>query len=314
LNGVAVLFDERQHLVHEVYSQLELSSTQQFACQNREERLDLACLSWSDPTIRDNTPPPSYGFWLSKLKIEEEDGVRIPKILRSLLALDKSVVFIDWGHNKKIETTRAELRVWIRQKVRKKGCRGCCGERRSREDCGGGERRWRHVDVSFATSTLVAVARRVKWPTTVAGSPGRGTTRPIPAPLRTSSSMTPSPHPRPLAARHTFSWRAVNDACMRVSTEALGRIELHAGLSTIAIDEVKYKMGHKYLTVVCSHANRQGRSDLLPQRREIDRPIALLAQTVVAPRPSPVLRAFAVVPHTGTEGLHGPPGHRSRHR
>jgi hypothetical protein len=116
------------------------------------------------------------------------------------------------------------------------------------------------------------------------------------------------------AARHTFSWRAVNDACMRVSTEALGRIELHAGLSTIAIDEVKYKMGHKYLTVVCSHANRQGRSDVLPQRPEIDRPIALLAQTVVAPRPSPVLRAFAVVPHTGTEGLHRPPGHRSRHR
>jgi len=58
LNGVAVVFDERQHLVHEVYSQLELSSAQQFPDQDREERLDLASLSWSDPTIRDDTSPP----------------------------------------------------------------------------------------------------------------------------------------------------------------------------------------------------------------------------------------------------------------
>jgi Transposase and inactivated derivatives len=41
--------------------------------------------------------------------------------------------------------------------------------------------------------------------------------------------------------------------CIRVATEALGRIDLLDGLVAIAIDEVKYKKGHKYLTVVCDH-------------------------------------------------------------
>jgi transposase len=59
------------------------------------------------------------------------------------------------------------------------------------------------------------------------------------------------------ARRHSVSWRAVNNACLRVATEALGRIDLPAGLTAIAIDEVKYKKGQKYLTVVCSHTTGQ---------------------------------------------------------
>jgi transposase len=56
------------------------------------------------------------------------------------------------------------------------------------------------------------------------------------------------------ADRHCISWRAVNNACVRVATEALGRVDLLAGLVAIAIDEVKYKRGQRYLTVVCDHA------------------------------------------------------------
>jgi transposase len=55
------------------------------------------------------------------------------------------------------------------------------------------------------------------------------------------------------ARRHGISWRAVDHMCIRVATEALGRIDLLEGLVAIAIDEVKYKKGHKYLTVVCDH-------------------------------------------------------------
>jgi transposase len=183
------------------------------------------------------------------------------------------VVFVDWEHNEETETTRAELRVWIRQKVRKKGCCGCCGERCAWEDYGGGERTWRHVDVGFATSTLVALARRVKCPThgvTVAQVPW----------ARHDSSFTRAfedlivyaaiaSSKATAARRHSASWRAVNNACIRVATEALGRIDLLAGLSAIAIDEVKYKKGQKYLTVVCSHTTgkvvwaAKGRSDTL---------------------------------------------------
>jgi len=55
------------------------------------------------------------------------------------------------------------------------------------------------------------------------------------------------------ADRYGISWRAVNNACVRVATEALGRVDLLDGLVAVAIDEVKYKKGHRYLTVVCDH-------------------------------------------------------------
>jgi transposase len=55
------------------------------------------------------------------------------------------------------------------------------------------------------------------------------------------------------AHRYGISWRAVNNTCVRVATEALDRVDLLDGLVAVAIDEVKYKKGHKYLTVVCDH-------------------------------------------------------------
>jgi transposase len=55
------------------------------------------------------------------------------------------------------------------------------------------------------------------------------------------------------ARRHGVSWRAVDGMCVRVCEEALGRVDLLGGLVAIAIDEVKYKKGQRYLTVVCDH-------------------------------------------------------------
>ena len=40
------------------------------------------------------------------------------------------------------------------------------------------------------------------------------------------------------ADRYGISWRAVNNACVRVATEALGRVDLLDGLVAVAIDEV----------------------------------------------------------------------------
>ena len=55
------------------------------------------------------------------------------------------------------------------------------------------------------------------------------------------------------ADRFGLSWRAVNNMCVRVVTEALGRVDLLDGLIAVAIDEVKVKKGQRYLTVVCDH-------------------------------------------------------------
>ena len=56
-----------------------------------------------------------------------------------------------------------------------------------------------------------------------------------------------------VADRDGVSWRAVNHMCVRVATEALGRVDLLDSLVAIAIDEVTDEKGQRYLTVVCDH-------------------------------------------------------------
>jgi transposase len=70
------------------------------------------------------------------------------------------------------------------------------------------------------------------------------------------------------ADRYGVSWRAVNNMCVRVATEAVGRVDLLGGLAAIAIDEVKYKKGQRYLTVVCDHVT--GRVDWAAKGRSKD--------------------------------------------
>jgi transposase len=184
--------------------------------------------------------------------------VRVPKLLRSLLALGRAVVIIDWELVVETPHTRADLVVWIRAKAARRGTCGRCGARSAWEDQGGGERSWRHVDLGYATSTLRAVAPRVNCPThgpTVAAVPwarhGSVFTRAFEDLLVYDAVAS---NKQKAADRHSVSWRAVNNACVRVAEEALGRVDLLDGLVAIAIDEVKYKKGQRYLTVVCNHA------------------------------------------------------------
>src|SRR3954453_2507663 len=90
---------------------------------------------------------------------------------------------------------RPLVEVWMRVKARRRGRCGRCGELASFYDQGGGERRWRHVDVGFAPCKLIAAARRVDSPgcgPTVARVPWPATTRRSPELSRISSCMTPS--------------------------------------------------------------------------------------------------------------------------
>ena len=155
------------------------------------------------------------------------------------------------------EGDRPLVEVWLRVKARRRGRCGRCGELASFYDQGGGERRWRHIDVGFATCELIADARRVDCPAcgpTVAQVPW----------ARHDSAFTRAfedlvvhdaivGNKQAAADRYGVSWRAVNNMCVRVATEALGRVDLLDGLVAVAIDEVKYKKGQRYLTVVCDH-------------------------------------------------------------
>ena len=180
--------------------------------------------------------------------------MRVKKVLMAVLGLCREAVIRGW---ELYDGDRPCLGVRLRVKARRRGRCGRCGELASFYDHGGGERRWRHVDVGFATCELIADARRVDCPAcgpTVAQVPW----------ARHDSAFTRAfedlvvhdaivGNKQAAADRYQVSWRAVNNMCVRVATEALGRVDLLDGLVAVAIDEVKYKKGQRYLTVVCDH-------------------------------------------------------------
>jgi transposase len=156
---------------------------------------------------------------------------------------------------------RGQVEVFIRPKQRRRGRCGRCGELAAWLDNGGGARRWRHLDAGMVIVWIVAVARRVDCRAcgpTVAAVPwarhASGFTRAF-EDLVVHDAIVGNKNAA--ATRYGVSWRAVNHMCIRLAEEALGRVDLLAGLTAIAIDEVKYKKGHKYLTVVCDHVTGQ---------------------------------------------------------
>jgi transposase len=180
--------------------------------------------------------------------------VRVKKVLMAVLGLCREVVVTGW---ELVEGDRPCLVASVRVKVRRRGRCGRCRVSAPFYDQGGGQRRWRHIDVGFATCQLVGDARRVDCPEhgpTVAAVPW----------ARHDSAFTAAfedlvvhdaivGNKQAAADRYGISWRAVDNACTRVAEEALGRVDLLDGLVAVAIDEVKYKKGHRYLTVVCDH-------------------------------------------------------------
>jgi transposase len=184
--------------------------------------------------------------------------VRVNKLLRQLLRLIREVV-IEGHELTGLDEEGARPRLVVRLRLRSRHLLRCgrCGEVSPRYDRGGGERRWRHLDVGFATCELRAAAPRVSCRT-------HGVTVAELAFARHDSSFTRDfedllvydairSSKQSVADRFGVSWRAVNNACERILAEALGSVDLLSGLVAISIDEVKYKKGQRYLTVVCNH-------------------------------------------------------------
>ena len=142
----------------------------------------------------------------------------------------------------------------------RRGDVGRCGECRKRcpgYDRGEGRRRWRHLDLGTVRSFIEADAPRVRCQehgVVVAWVPwarhGAGHTRAFDdsaawLAVRTAKSA--------VVQLLRVGWRTVGRIVTRVSVDATAGVDRFAGLRRIGIDEISYKRGHRYLTVVVDH-------------------------------------------------------------
>lgn len=134
---------------------------------------------------------------------------------------------------------------------------GICQKRCSRYDQGEGTRRWRSLDLGTTMTYLEAPAPRVSCRThgvTVAWMPwarhGAGHTRYFDEQAAWLATITSKSAVTELMR---VAWRTVGSIITRVWEETSAKLDLFDGLKRIGIDEISYKKGHKYLTVVICH-------------------------------------------------------------
>ena len=134
---------------------------------------------------------------------------------------------------------------------------GRCGRRSPRYDRGEGRRRWRALDLGTTRVFIEAEAPRVRCRAhgpTVAQVPwarhGAGHTRDF-----DDQAAWLAVHVSKSAVVEVLrvAWRTVGAIVARVSGDIDARVDRLAGLRRIGIDEVSYKRGFSYLSVVVDH-------------------------------------------------------------
>ena len=178
--------------------------------------------------------------------------MRNARVFRALLGVDKVVI-----ERVDVEDDEGVLVLHARAARAVRGRCGLCRRRCGRYDAGEGRRRWRALDAGTAKVFVEADAPRVRCPehgVVVAHVPwarhGAGHTLAFDqtvAWLVTQCSKTA------VTELLRIAWRTVGAIIARVwvDVEALGdRLD---GLTRIGVDEISYKRGYRYLTVVVDH-------------------------------------------------------------
>jgi len=174
-------------------------------------------------------------------------------VWRKLLGVDRATVIesIDFDEE------AGSVVVHVRPRRSKKHRCGRCGVRAPGYDQGQGRRNWRALDLGVLLCHLQADAPRVNCPEhgpTVAQVPwarhGAGHTRDFDdqvAWLVTHTSKSA------VGELLRVAWRTVGSIITRVVDDARAAHDPFDGLRRIGIDEISYRKGHKYLTVVVDH-------------------------------------------------------------
>jgi transposase len=177
-------------------------------------------------------------------------GIRVWK---AAAGLDGRVVI----EGQELSVARGGIVVRVRPHARQRLRCGRCGRRAVRYDGGEGRRVWRHLDFGTLRVWLEADAPRVSCvehgPTVLEVPWARhnsGHTRAFDAQVAWLAVHTAKSVVQRLMR---VGWRTVGGIVARVKTDLDAGIDRLAGLRRIGIDEISYKKGHKYLTVIVDH-------------------------------------------------------------
>lgn len=180
--------------------------------------------------------------------------MRDARLWQRLVGVDRRRVVIE---GVTFDEAAGAVVVQVRPRRPKKRRCGRCGARAPLYDQGGGRRRWRGLDLGTTRVFLESDAPRVCCPdhgVVVAQVPwarhGAGHTRDFDdtvAWLAVQCSKTA------VTELCRIAWRSVGRIVTRVCAEVDAGLDRFAGLRRIGIDEVSYKRGHRYLTVVVDH-------------------------------------------------------------
>lgn len=134
---------------------------------------------------------------------------------------------------------------------------GVCRRRCGGYDHGAGVRRWRALDLGTIPVLLQAPAPRVRCPqhgVVVAAVPwarhGAGHTRYFDTQV---AWLAVACSKSTVTQLMRIAWRTVGSIVTRVCAEVDHTVDRLAGLRRIGIDEISYKKGHRYLTIVVDH-------------------------------------------------------------
>lgn len=178
--------------------------------------------------------------------------MRANSLWRAVLGVENTVIEdVEFGQD------RAEIVVTVRPVARARGRCGRCERPAQGYDRGRGRRRWRALDLGTVIAFIEAEAPRVRCRehgVVVAHVPwarhGAGHTHAFDqqvAWLATQSSKSA------VTQLMRIAWRTVGAIIARVWTEVEATFDPFDGLRRIGIDEISYKRGQLYLTVVIDH-------------------------------------------------------------
>lgn len=180
--------------------------------------------------------------------------MRVVRILQKALRIDRArVVDIDFAADGHGPLVLVRVQAHARARSRCPHCNRLC----SGYDRAGRVRRWRHLDIAGTRCFIEASVSRVHCPRHGVvtekvpwARPGANLTRAFDDLVAWLCAHSPL---SAVGEVLRVSWRTVRRVVQRVVADATGKIDRLTGLRRIGIDEISYRKGRRYLTVVVDH-------------------------------------------------------------